>query len=356
MIEQRTHTYLQDHKQVAFRHEFYEKATDGQIRDDVISYLAEYRFEVSEFEYRLGIVNTKLVDPNNQEQMTAKAKKAIDTRRKYNLETSREEAELEGLSVLETQIKENPTGTVIWFSPPGPREEGYGNYGFAYTGRLEGDSLKMTAIRLEEPSNNDFNFIANAIWGETSEKTTEDFLRSPKVVDIPEDKAKEFIHGFFEINTEENKRIFAKALDKMEGAIDSFTHVFKTGTPLQRQQAINVMENLSIELKKKLGRSFQNNVVFLADYKAINLYDAMQVQRYNSKPPFVAGSCGMSGKIESSNIFTRLADSTSFNKSNQEWFKCPRCKKQADGPVGDQCPGCGLTKEDYAQESGEVCE
>ena len=356
MVEQQANTYLPDQKQLAFRHEFYEKAADGQIRDDIVSYLAEYRFEVSEYKYRLRIVNDQLVDPNSLEPMTVKAKKAIDTRKKHNLGTLREEAEMEGLSVLEKQIKENPQGTIIWFSPPGSKEDGYGDYGFAYTGRVEGDSLKMTAIRLEKPSNQDFNLIANSMWGEVDEKNAEDFLRTPKVVNIPENKAKEFIHGVFEIKTEENKKIFEKALDKMQGAIDSFTHVVKTGTVLQKQQAINAMENLSIELKEKLGRPFQDNVVFLADYKVINLYDAMRVQRYISKPPSIAGSCGMSGKIESSNILAKLTDSTLFNKSNQEWFACPKCQYKADGPVGNQCPGCGLTKEDYAQESGEICE
>lgn len=341
---------------LAFRHEFYEKATDGQIRDDIVSYLAEYRFEVSEFEYRLGILDDQLVDPNSQEPMTAKAKKAIATRRKYNLGTSREEAELEGLSVLERRIKKNPTGTVIWFSPPGPKEDGYGDYGFAYTGKVEEGELRMTAIRLENPSIEDFKVVATSMLGEDGQKDAEDFLRNPKVVDIDEDRAKEFIHGVFEIKTKETKRVFEKALGKMEGAIESFTHVVKTGTALQIQEAINAMENLSIEFKERLGRSFQDNVVFLADYKAINLYDAMRIQRYISKPPPVFGSCGMSGKIESSNIFTRLFDSTLFNKSSQEWFNCPKCTYKADGPIGNKCPGCGLTKEEYAQNGGLACE
>ncbi len=105
MIEQQASVYLRDHKISAFKHEFYEKATDGQIRDDIVSYLAEYRFEVPEYRYSFGIVEGQLVDPNSLEPMTVKAKKAIDIRKKHNLGTSREEAELEGLSILEVQIK-----------------------------------------------------------------------------------------------------------------------------------------------------------------------------------------------------------------------------------------------------------
>lgn len=39
----------------------------------------------------------------------------------------------------------------------------------------------------------------------------------------------------------------------------------------------------------------------------------------------------------------------------QEYFKCPKCEYQADGPIGDKCPGCGLTKEQAAEEGIKVC-
>lgn len=39
----------------------------------------------------------------------------------------------------------------------------------------------------------------------------------------------------------------------------------------------------------------------------------------------------------------------------QEYFKCPKCKYQADGPIGNTCPGCGLTKEKAAKDGIETC-
>ena len=39
---------------------------------------------------------------------------------------------------------------------------------------------------------------------------------------------------------------------------------------------------------------------------------------------------------------------------NQEWFTCPKCSYKADGPIGNTCPGCNLTKEDYASEEGVI--
>lgn len=48
-----------------------------------------------------------------------------------------------------------------------------------------------------------------------------------------------------------------------------------------------------------------------------------------------------------------------FLKGEQEWFNCPKCNYQADGPVGNTCPGCQLTFEKYKEEmeaeGAEVC-
>ncbi len=43
--------------------------------------------------------------------------------------------------------------------------------------------------------------------------------------------------------------------------------------------------------------------------------------------------------------------------SGKEWFKCPECPFKANGPIGEgPCPGCGLTKERYKEDSGVACD
>lgn len=42
---------------------------------------------------------------------------------------------------------------------------------------------------------------------------------------------------------------------------------------------------------------------------------------------------------------------------SREWFTCPKCPYKADGPIGNMCPGCGITKEQFAKDSGEpICD
>ena len=42
-------------------------------------------------------------------------------------------------------------------------------------------------------------------------------------------------------------------------------------------------------------------------------------------------------------------------EKNLKHFVCPKCNYHASGPVGDSCPNCKLTKEEYAEKGGKVC-
>ncbi len=293
----------QESKPLAFRQEFYEGVTRQQIVDDVVSYLGEYRFEVPEFSYKLGLSDGKLTDPVSGALMTEKAKKAIALRTKEGLKTTREEAESEGLLSIEKQLKEKG-GTVIWFSPPGAEEDGYGKYGFAYTGRLREGSLEMTAIRVEDPNIADFNQAATALWGKEYQDA-EGFLREPQIVDIDEDKVKDFIHGNFEIKNKEGKEVFAKAIQKMKAQINDFSNIAIYGSEDQKHAAFHALENMSLELKQRIKEESQDGVVFVEEVQMHDLHTAMTMDKYITPPPNVKGSCGMSGK-ESNDIFRSI--------------------------------------------------
>jgi rubrerythrin len=344
-----TRSFFMIEKAIAFRQEFYEPPTvSQQIIDDVTSYLGEYRFAVPDFDYRLGMEKGRIVDPNTGELMTSKAAKAIELRRKSGLRTSREEAELEGLIKIEKQLRENPFGTVIWFSPPGASDEGYGKYGFGYVGKRKRNVLEMTAIRLEGPSTGDFNRATKALWRKKEYQSPEDFLRSPRVVNIDAAKVKEFIHGAFEIGEASGNDVFRRALNKMRGVISDFARIEDNE---ERRRALYVLENLAIELKAEYEQG--QKVVYITDYRNYDLRAFMANEDYVTKPPVMAGSCGSTGKVESNDIFKSIGlFGNSLSISNQEWFTCPKCHYKADGPVGDTCPGCGLTKEEYVEESG----
>lgn len=324
-----------------FNTEVYKRASREQIIDDLTSYLGEYRFEVPEFDYKLSFVNGKLADPNTLEPMSVLGARAIEEKRKIGLKTTREEAELEGLSSLEQQIKDNPFGTIVWFSYPGAKEDGYGDYGFAYVGkRAPGHQLLMTAIRLEQPKISDFNSATSVLWGKNDYQSAEDFLKSPKVLDIDVEKIKEFIRSAFQIKDEANKNIFKKVSEKLHGAMEEFARIVQTGTYNERIKALFVMENMAIKLKTGLE-------IIIPKLKT-----AMKIWEFTQTPPKVAGSCPIS---QSNRLFGSFSPVPELS-GNQEWFTCPKCNYHADGPIGNTCPGCGLTKEKFAKENpAQIC-
>lgn len=59
-------------------------------------------------------------------------------------------------------------------------------------------------------------------------------------------------------------------------------------------------------------------------------------------------------------LFDSVTPRWTTNGSMREWFNCPKCQYRADGPIGNICPGCFTTKEQFvseAKESGqEVCD
>lgn len=353
-------SYRKTKKEVpAFKPEFYEKASEEQIEEDVVSYLGEYRFEVSEFDYKINIRNGQLLDPKSGEEMTAKAQKAIEDRVKNGKSSNREEAELLGLQNLEQDLLTNPLGTVVWFSPPGPEEEGYGEYGFAFVGKIKGESLDMTAVRLEKPTLADFNRASDSLWG-INYLRTEGFLSSPQVIDISPDEAKDFIKGSFELGDPNSKEIFGQAKVRLKDRIKEWALLVHQGADRKViNEGLYALENMSLEIKDLYKKEFKQEVIYIPEIDLpSSLAEAMLISRYTAAPPVVKGSCGMSGKIESSNTLGKLlgsSDST-LNKSNQEWFSCPKCTYKADGPIGNKCPGCGLTKEQFVEEGGENCD
>ncbi|MEK7551356.1 MAG: hypothetical protein AAB532_02050 [Patescibacteria group bacterium] len=323
----------------AFRHEFYQGATRRQIEDDVVSYIAEYRLEVAEFNYTLDVVDGVLVDPASGDSMIDKARKAIEVRNQDGLSSSRERAELEGLVSLTDQIRENPNGTVVWFSPQGAEEDGYGKYGFAYVGKRNGNVLQMTAIRVDDPKIADFNTAKDALFGGEEFLVAEDFLRSPKVIDVEPDRVKEFIHGNFEIKNKEGGRVFDRIRGNLSSVINEYAQVALNGTEEEQHLALHVVENLAIELRQKYESEYaKGNVVYLTDYQLPTLAQALLVKRYIAPPPKVRGSCGSSGKTESNDIFRSIKSVAKKGSTKQRDFEfneagpCRLC--QRDVPCG----------------------
>lgn len=336
---------------VAFNPEFYSRESrqkkelerTNQIRDDLVSYLGEYRFETGEFNYRLRLEGAKILDPNSTESMLDKAKKAIKEREKKDLPTNREEAEVRGILSLERQLERIDKGTIIWFSPPGPREQGYGDYGFVYVGskREYSHEIEMTAIRIEKPGEDEMNRVLSEISGRKIELIAEDFLSEPAVSDISVEDARKIIESTFPVKETNSKtEIFNKAIKRMGGVIEQAVELIKNGTAGEKQKAIYTLENLAIQIRGQMEEGLD---VFHIRQSINDL-----IPNYSFTPPKVAGSCGSSSNQLSS--FRPSESMLSFLDEDEfgpRAVVCPSCGKINIRPRGElisHCQHCNSTE------------
>jgi len=289
--------------------------------------------------------------------MTLKAKKAIFQKQTEELDSSRERAELSGLLQFEQKLLENPFGTAVWFSPKGPEEEGYGDYGFAYVGKRDKDGVSLTAVRLNGSTLDQFNEVKRILNIEGPDfKKAEDFLANPWLIKKPAEDVKKIIKKQFDAKDNGEGDKLERAKNIFAGHFKDFAEIVKYGSEEAIKKARNVIENLVIEFIKNGEESTRENIVYMSDFKAPALIAAMEMKEYNKQPEVVMGSCGASGKTESSNLSFLKSSYTSMSSLDSDEFgslafKCPTCGVVNVRPRGELLSAC-----QYCNSSEVGCE
>lgn len=353
-----------------FRLEYDKNASEKALFDDVVSFLGEYRFNLLKSPYELKYSGGKLRNRHTGEAMLDLTQKALNKKTATDNNYSRELEENKGIKSLDWQLSVAKEGdTIAWASPPGPKEEGYGNYGFIFIGNVyvnnsSEKTVQMTAIRLEGPKIEQFNKAIYLLTGEKIDyKSAEEFLAHPKV--ISENLKEEYVDAIlekafgFKPNPAE-KEMFELIIRQMSPLISEFIKSAKDPriSKTEKLKELYVLENYFLKLKKDYAQPEYRRENFIANFKARPRLPEIR-DKYGFEPPKVAGSCPANNKNKNSLTSSNLLSRNSFLNdlfSDQEWFHCPKCDYQADGPIGDTCPECGLTKQKYAEETGVSCD
>ncbi len=343
----------------AFSLEYLSLLTDGELRRNIISYLGEYRFQVPKYAYELIFGHDKygqdqitLRDKERAQPLRKIAQRALKERRLNGDPIHREEAEEKGLKLLEDKLKLAKTGdTIIWASPPGPKEQGYGEYGFIYIGkvtRLAGGEahLGMSAIRLEKPTLNQYNNCLNAFTNENiNNSTAEEFLGSPKIV--PDDFSSQAIDSVlkthFSFTPDLMKQAkFALIIEQMKSMIDDFIFLCRLGLKSDKLKAFYALENYALKLKNESAIKCPN-IILSSTPRLGHIID-----KYGFMPPVVSGSCGSTGagliSIGGGEIINMVYGSDKFGSRS---FKCPACKQNNIRPTNEllnKCQHCGSSE------------
>lgn len=343
----------------SFNLEYYPYTTRRELKQDIVSYLGEYRFKLQKFKYEMRFFKGDdgeigLRDPDRGELMRTKAKRVIEERKGRGDPVHREAEELKGIYILEKQLSFAKDGdTVLWASPPGPEEEGYGEYGFVYVGKVEKHNeknliLHMMAIRVEKPTIEGFNKAMSLLSGvKIKHREADEFLGEPLVVGAQVEER--FIdsvlkkHFSFIENLTQKKR-FEKIIQDLNPVIEDCMDIIEKGSGEEKMRALHALENYALRLKSLSETSQAENIVYLERHKNnARLRDIMPF--YSYRPPVVGGSCGATGKMESNNLLSlRFSVKAESRKTRDYEFDkkatCVQCGRYAFCGPCDICESC----------------
>ncbi|OGK23924.1 hypothetical protein A2954_02345 [Candidatus Roizmanbacteria bacterium RIFCSPLOWO2_01_FULL_37_12] len=340
----------------AFRTEYSPKINPQALRKDIDSYLAEYRFSVQKYHYELryGIASRgviRLTDIENGEPMIDKAQKTIDRRIKEGKNIDRELAEHQGIRSLEKQIqKANLGDNIVWMSPPGPKSDGYGDYGFIFLGKIDRvdeltqeKHLAMSAIRVENPTLAQFNTAFTLLTGQDINfYRAEEFLSTPVVATFFIENPALVLANTFKLKTTNiNDQLFEQIAPLLSPYIEDFIKYVQQGESKEFLfHALQTIELLVLDLIKEYSDPNPSPIYFIDRNSPL----AFAINQYKGKePPKVAGSCGSTSdstsESNSSNLFNKFSTlSEIFSDGSNEKKNCGHCDGKEDGHY--HCPGC----------------
>lgn len=327
-----------------------------EINRNLETFLGE-RLNVLLSKTRYKIKNNLIYGEHRDEPFIEVMRRGVLYRQKvggeYRVDKKREEAEAEGFIKTEKVMcsKDTQVGTMMLSVSPKGGENSLYQHNFYDIFTLKEENGKRhaearrysSALSIEEykAKLSPLSFMGDII-------DDVDFLSKPIKIDNVFFENADQVHAYLHRNHDFMSR---EDFESILLACESLKQEYiRTRSPRVLDAIMNKADSKAGLVKHDF---FVGGVLLRIDQE-IDFYGRQSVRQ-------VAGGCGPSSGFSKNNVTNNSVLSNPFSVSefgtDQEWFICPMCGFEADGPVGNKCPGCGLTKEDYAEESGEmVCE
>ena len=327
---------------------------------------------------RYEIKNNLIYGKNMSEPFIDVMARGRDYRRKIGGEdrsdSKREQAEIDGFSMMQDILcnPNTPTDTmIISVSPPGKDGSLYKHnfYDIFTLKKEEGERFiearRYSSVLSKEEYREKLELFYPKVYGKDVVPTDDYFLSHPAVIANSFLRDADDIHAYLHRNHEYMEE---RDLEQVIRACSPFTKRYikalsQNPTDVDTHSLIlDAILNKADKEAEYLKRHKGSYDIFVRNYDSLSL--DREIEFLGSQPVrTVATPCGISNGFSKNNsgarsngsVFSGAFSIADFGIS-QEWFVCPKCKFKADGPIGNKCPGCGLTKEVYAEESGEpVC-
>lgn len=332
------------------------------IKDNLVRYVGEYRLGVKFDEYYYTSVKSS---QTGEEHFTAGGfetiqdliSNTIKAREELGVSTKREVAEGVGFQKLEKELLEREVGTMaIWVSPPGSKEEGYGEYSFTFLAQSvmgeSGKRVRMIPYRNEYSLEEHNEYLSKITRKDIHFQRDTEFLAHPFIIDqisdmqSPEDILKK-IGEKEEFENSWNEDFYYKAQPLIQYFISL---VEMNASEEELIKARHAIENFGIAYRED-----KEVVLFSGEEKTLENYsiDYGRNLAYGwgmVEPPKVKGSCPtaiLEANGEVTDILDVFSPSQFHNKYNlladskgPRTFKCPNCDTENVRPYETLLPNC----------------
>lgn len=301
-----------------------------------------FTVEISKVEYHL--ISGQLQNPDHDEPFLEIIKRGQKFRQEHgSKEIPREAAEAEGFAkvqeILNTRYTEpcDPKGPnqipdikVIVVSPRGPKGSIYQHNFYDVYSRSYDGAITMSRYT-SKLSYEEFYQSARSIdplLNLSQNPTDAEFLANPLITYQSLDQIQKIFCPQEKVMTQKEYQML---LETCGFLFTTYINCLINGSPLAEiQKVYNTLLNFA--------DVWPNTVPMQNTDQIISHYGILPVR-------VVAAGCGIQSGSDSQNYSSWSV--AEFGK----WFTCPKCNYEATGPVGNTCPGCGLTKEEFAKES-----
>jgi hypothetical protein len=345
-----------------FNPDFVHKLRENTIKDNLLSYAGEYRLGVKYDEYfyheeKDFTTGESYFSSNEPGPIRDIYRRAIKDRESKRFSVRREVAECLGFEKLEKELLSAPVETMaIWVSPPGRKEDGYGDYSFTFVAQVidgeGGRRVRMVPYRNNKTLEEHNSYLSYITGKDVSLKTDVEALSSPffiqptESINTPEDLLK--VIGEQEmVDVNWKKELEEKAWPFLQ----AFLYLVRTNAPDKELIKVrNAFENFAIAFGK--DRNIQT--IEMHDHQEIKINEnfgfgyQMQIDKWGGyEPPKAAGSCGLAGDMMTSgqNLTTPMEYQQRLGILQQDQygernFECPTCKKENIRPYNTLLPSC----------------
>jgi len=352
-----------------------------RLNEQIPAYLGEFVLDVKFKEFSYDEVTDpqtgqkELHAPGFIGEISKSYDRAVWDAKSRGWSGEREIAECEGFKTLEKQLFESPDGTFfLWISPPGSKEEGYGDYSFTHLGQIRktvgGRRIEVTSVRNKLALEEHAQIINHFLPEEKKLKNPKDtdFLRNPVVIEGDDNYTRHDLLVSIDVILKETSgraSHLAKAYQEKEDwennllkilqpMIDDYYRLVEEGASRDElQRTIWTIENYTKEmLSRETAVTIGKRPISVAEQDIAIMY-----RQWGYEPKALAGGgCPTGSSRSTKDLFSssaslpwqehQLENSHSGEGKKTLECTCPNCNQKVKAVIEGgkiHCPACGAS-------------